>query len=86
MSLDLSAEEKELCEEKRNQIRSKLILHLENKSSMKSSHVTICLAKVRRRDAADFIKNVQEAITNYYQQKEFNPLTFHHPTTFKKDG
>ena len=64
MSPDLSAEEKELCEEKRNQIRSKLILRPENKSNMKSSHVTICLAKVRRSYEADFIKNVQEAITN----------------------
>ena len=64
MSLDLSALEKEVCEEKRNQIRSKLILHQENKSNMKSSYVNICLTKVRRRDEADFIKNVQEAITN----------------------
>ena len=33
VSQDLSAEEKELCEEKRNQKRSKVILHLENKSN-----------------------------------------------------
>ena len=67
--LDLSTKEKELCEEKRNQIRSKLILHPENKSGMKSSHVTICLA-----------------ITNYYKQSKYNPIPFHNPTVFKKEG
>ena len=37
---------------------------------MKSSHVTICLAKVKTKDEADFTTNVQQAIVSYYQQKE----------------
>ena len=86
VSLDLSTKEKELCEEKINQIKSKLILHPENKSRMKSSQVTICLAKVRKKDEANFTKNVQEAITNYYKQSRFNPISFRNPTMFKKEG
>ena len=53
---------------------------------MKSYHVTICLAKVRKKDEADFTKNVQKTITNYYKQSRFNPISFHNPTMFKKEG
>ena len=67
-------------------MQSKLILHPDNKSKSRASHVTICLAKVRRSDEADFTKNVQVAIDNFYQEKKINKLTFQNPTLFRKDN
>ena len=53
---------------------------------MKSSHVTICIAKVRKKDEASFTKSVQEAITAYYKQNKFAHLSFLNPTMFEKEG
>ena len=86
VSMDLNIEEKELCEEKRSLIQSKLILNPDNRSKNKSSHVTICLAKVKRSDEAEFIKSIQLAIGSYYKEKNINKLTFHHPTMFRRDN
>ena len=67
VSTDLNMEEKELCEEKRSLMQSKLILHPDNRSKSRSSHVTICLAKVKKGDETEFTKNVQVAINTYYK-------------------
>ena len=86
VSMDLNMEEKELCEEKRSLMQSKLILHPDNRSKNKSSHVTICLAKVKKSDETEFTKNIQVAINSYYKEKNINKLTFHNPTMFRSDN